>query len=107
MKITCNSPKTSKGMILEGNTLSGDTFGVREHIKNYWGGKWDASRKVWIVDSAKVVSSIKAGTRLTDSLMSLSDSQVQATSPATSRKVYGHSTPCPKCGTYCYGDCGR
>ena len=48
----------TKGMQLNGNTLSGDTYGMREYIKTHWSGKWDGATKTWTVDGAKVVEMI-------------------------------------------------
>ena len=42
----------SKGMTLDGNRLSGDTFGMRYQIKEELNGKWDAATKSWIIDPA-------------------------------------------------------
>lgn len=55
--IKCNS-KLSSGMTLNGNVLSGDTYKAKEYIKSYWGGKWDAERKTWIVDAETVIKTI-------------------------------------------------
>jgi hypothetical protein len=35
---------------LNGDILTGDTFKVKEFIKRYLGGKWDAESKGWRVD---------------------------------------------------------
>lgn len=35
---------------LNGNILTGDTFKARDFIKNNLRGKWDGTRKGWIVD---------------------------------------------------------
>lgn len=59
MFIKSTSPRTTKGMELNGNVLSGDTFGMREYIKKHWDGKWDASTKTWIVNHELVLSTIK------------------------------------------------
>jgi len=59
INIKCTS-KMSKGLQLNGNTLSGDTYGMREYIKTHWSGKWDGATKTWTVDGAKVVEMIQA-----------------------------------------------
>jgi hypothetical protein len=48
----------SKGLQLDGNKLTGDTYNMRQHIKDVWGGKWDAESKCWIVDGAKVIETV-------------------------------------------------
>ncbi len=35
---------------LTGNLLAGDTIRVKDWIKHYLNGRWDAERKGWIVD---------------------------------------------------------
>lgn len=99
--IKSTSPRTTKGMELNGNILSGDTFNVREHIKANWDGKWDANRKVWIVNPEKVVTTITAKTWGMDRILSLSDEQpVQVDNPRSINTGW-----CNKCHSYCYGDC--
>jgi hypothetical protein len=39
---------------LTGDLLTGDTFAIKDWIKKYLNGKWDATRKGWIVDLAQV-----------------------------------------------------
>lgn len=39
---------------LNGNLLTGDTYPVKQWIKEYLCGKWDAERKGWIVDPKQV-----------------------------------------------------
>lgn len=44
----------SKKVQLNGNLLTGDTYPVKQWIKTYLNGKWDADRKGWIVDLGQV-----------------------------------------------------
>lgn len=37
-----------------GDLLTGNTYPVKDWIKKYLDGKWDANRKGWTVDLAKV-----------------------------------------------------
>jgi hypothetical protein len=39
---------------LSGNELSGNTFDVKDFIKSNLAGRWNAARKCWTVDAAKV-----------------------------------------------------
>jgi len=87
--------RDSKGMKLTGNILSGDTFPVKSYIKAYLGGKWNAEMKVWTVDAEKVMEI----TSTTGSALKIA---AAAEPVATTRKV---TSLCPKCGTYCDGDC--
>ena len=59
--IDANTPKEMQikyhgwhTVTLTGNLLTGDTFKLREWIKHYLNGKWDAEHKGWIVDLTKV-----------------------------------------------------
>ena len=51
--IEITTPRKSNGMQLTGDLLTGDTFQVRDYIKKYLDGKWDAEVKGWRVDVAK------------------------------------------------------
>ncbi len=100
MYIKCTS-KMSKGMELNGNVLSGDTYGVREYIKTYWAGKWDAARKVWIVDSELVVKTIQEqGWGFTKVLQIYDSAPESVVTTTPSRNGW-----CNKCQSWCYGDC--
>ena len=68
IKITSNARgkhTQSKGMELNGNLLTGDTFGHRDYIKTYIDGKWDGERKGWIVNVDKLMTILHTpGTQL-------------------------------------------
>lgn len=90
MNLTVKSRKVQ----LDENLMTGDTYPVKQWIKTYLNGKWDAERKGWIVDLGQVKT--WTGTCI----------QIDNT-PATetikiSRNINGI---CPRCHTYCYGDC--
>jgi len=99
--IKCTS-RMSKGMELNGNVLSGDTFGAKEYIKAHWDGKWDASSKVWIVNPEKVFSTIKEQAWGFTKVLSISEA---APALATTTRTHGVNGWCNKCHSYCYGDC--
>lgn len=46
--------KSTTGITLNGNLLSGNTFPVKDWVKTYLGGKWNADQKAWTVDVNKV-----------------------------------------------------
>jgi len=39
---------------LTGNLITGNTYPVKDWIKQYLNGKWDGERKGWVVDLDKV-----------------------------------------------------
>jgi hypothetical protein len=78
-------------MTLTDNVLSGDTYPIKDAIKAYMGGKWDGMLKVWIVDVDKINDLINRGA------MHISN-QTQTQSKT-------NNGLCPRCHTYCYGDC--
>lgn len=83
-------------LTLTGNVLSGDTFPVKEAIKLHLGGKWDSTRKAWIVDMVKTEDFIKRD------ILHLTAAPV---TPEPQAITGGASGWCNKCHTYCYGDC--
>lgn len=99
MIINCNS-RISNGMELDGNVLSGDTYGMREYIKKHWAGKWNADTKTWTVDSNLVVSTINKQSWGFTRVLSISNDAVTET-----KQTHGVDGYCRKCHTYCYGDC--
>jgi hypothetical protein len=61
--INITTPRKSTGMQLTGNLLTGDTFQVKDYIKSYLDGKWDAEAKGWRVDTQKTLALLdKPGT---------------------------------------------
>jgi hypothetical protein len=48
-------------LTLNNNELTGNTYPVKGFISEKLGGKWDATKKAWIVDVALVDKWIKAG----------------------------------------------
>lgn len=101
MIINSSNPRTTKGMELNGDVLSGDTYGMREYIKKHWNGKWNAYAKTWTVDSNLVVATIKEQAWGFTRILSISnDTPAQET-----KQTHGADGYCHKCHTYCYGDC--
>lgn len=104
IKIGSYNPRFTKGFILDGNTLSGDTYRAREYIKKYWNGRWDNQRKVWIVDPDKVIATLNSKYNLGLFIDVSNKDDGHDDFPHQNRK---HTEICPRCGTYCYGDCIR
>jgi len=75
--------------------ISGDTYPIKDYIKSYLGGKWDAASKSWIVDTAKVQDLIDR------KAIGVNDAPV---TPVAKKQSRGNGW-CNKCHTYCYGDC--
>lgn len=87
MFIKSTSHRTTKGMELNGNVLSGDTFGMREYIKKHWDGKWDASTKTWIVNPELVKSTIAEQAWGFTRILSITDeAPAQAVATTTSKR---------------------
>lgn len=89
------SSRKGKGMELNGNLLTGDTYPMKDYIKAYLGGKWDRDARAWVVDVAKVMTLLnRPGAAIR-----------RTTAPANSSSKINTTTICPKCHTYCQGDC--
>lgn len=63
---------------IDGNIVTGETFKAKAYIKDGLGGRWDADRKVWIVNPVKLAAAVKSTTGLYDA----SDEQIAAVFPA-------------------------
>lgn len=83
---------------LNGNRLSGKTFDVKNYIKVYLEGKWDAENKEWIVNVEKVndIASREG------SYIKVVTGEVANTEIKVTRVDNGW---CSKCHSWCYGDC--
>lgn len=87
--------KRSKGMQLNGNVLSGDTFPMKDYIKAYCGGKWNAEAKAWIVDTEKIMG-----------MLNTPGAQISIDeTPAENHTTRANNGWCNKCHSYCFGDC--
>lgn len=93
--------KNSKGMELNGNILSGDTFQMRDYIKSYLDGKWNPGTKTWTVNPQKVESLLN-----TPGAKIVVDNSNTTPIKSDGFKVrHGADGWCDKCHSYCYGDC--
>jgi len=90
MNLTIKSAKVQ----LNGNLLTGDTYEAKGYIKAYLGGKWDSNSKGWRVDVSKV-----------EKILSTTGGMIKVDNSAPQTKSHNHNSICPRCHTYCYGDC--
>jgi hypothetical protein len=77
--------------IINGNVLTGNTFPIKEFIKRKLDGKWDAERKVWIVNEQTVQKYLDLGVikRRVVEEVALGNSKVAA--QGGYRKQYTHT----------------
>jgi hypothetical protein len=99
---------------INGNIVTGETYAAKETIKKQLGGRWDAERKVWIINPAKLEAAIKSAMGLYDASEEQIASLKANSKPTTNyRSGYKAGTyiaadgvrVCSKCHTVCYGDC--
>lgn len=88
--------KRTNGITLNGNKMSGNTYPVKDYIKAYCGGKWDANTKSWIVDTEKVNDLITKQCIIVDN---------NAPAPKIQQGSRATNGWCNKCHSYCWGDC--
>lgn len=46
--------KINHVVTIKGNLMTGDTYSVKDIIKQFFGGKWDAQRRGWLVDAKDI-----------------------------------------------------
>lgn len=83
---------------LNGNLVTGDTYPVKDFLKQYCGGKWDKASKGWTVDLEKFNDVISRSNHI--GLM-VDDQPVAAKSTGTASS----SGWCNRCKDWCWGDC--
>lgn len=80
---------------LNGNLITGDTFPVRDYLKQYCDAKWDAANKGWRVNVEKL-----------NGLLGIANSiGLRIANAPEAKKVTGSNGWCDKCKSWCYGDC--
>jgi hypothetical protein len=97
-----NANLTIKGsaVTINGNEISGNTYEIKTWIKAYLSGKWNAEKKVWIVDADKV-EKLMSGKYPTIRI-----DETERKSETKTKPVSAHGNGwCNKCHSYCYGDC--
>ena len=92
--------KSTTGLTLNSNELSGNTYPVKDWIKAYLGGKWNGERKVWIVDTDKVNSLLERGANIY-----VDDTPASSAKPEKANGTARWNGWCSKCQSYCWGDC--
>lgn len=96
---------------INNNVVTGETYKAKDYIKAGLGGRWDADRKVWIVNPVKLAAAIKSTTGLYDASAEQIASLNATVAPRQSNYKSGTYvaadglTVCSKCHTVCYGDC--
>lgn len=68
---------------INNNIVTGETYKAKDYIKSGLGGRWDADRKVWIINPDKLAAAIKSSTGLYDA----SDEQIANVFPAAVAKT--------------------
>jgi len=87
--------KNTTGLTLNGNQISGNTFSVKDYIKSYLGGKWNGELKVWTIDTDKLNNLLNSR----GACVSIDEIENVAMVTKNTNGI------CPKCHTYCDGDC--
>ena len=101
MKYTMTSKKWTITLDTETGCISGDTYQMREYIKDNFTAKWDSSARVWMAENLQQqIDDLKAYlTRVFDLREVEAESKAEALTDRFFRGV------CPRCHTYCCGDC--
>lgn len=82
--------------------ISGDTYKSREWIKENFGARWDRDAKVWRADVEKLNSELERP--YYEKYIIRREESTSQTSNKTNKTNKSEGL-CPKCHTYCYGDC--
>lgn len=102
MKYTMSKNKSTITLDTESGRITGDTYAMRNTIKENFNARWDAAGKAWVVENleSEINDQMARLRRIYDLC------EVEAT-VATTRDAFVDrvSKICPRCGTYCYGDC--
>lgn len=83
------------GLQINGNQITGNTFVAKDWIKAYLSGKWNKETGSWIIDTEKFDKFVISGVIYIDS----------NTAQETTASKHNHNGICPRCHTYCDGDC--
>lgn len=75
--------------------ITGDTFKCKDTLKKVFDCKYDSNTKSWIIDLADIK-------RFLNHISVSIDNTIESKPANKEAKSNGI---CPRCGTYCYGDC--
>lgn len=106
MKYTMSRKGKTITLDTETGMITGNTYDMKDVIKEEFpGATWDKVSKAWHADGmAARIEDIKAYLTRCYNLTEVSE----ATAPTTAREAVirrANNGICPRCGTYCYGDC--
>ena len=88
--------------------ITGDTYQMRSCIKEEFpSAKWNPQEKCWICQNAEErIEEIRDYlTRCYKLAVDIEEEGIVAEETTKKISTYRLSRPCPRCGTYCYGDC--
>lgn len=93
---------------LKTGDITGDTYQMRTIIKTELSAKWVPDMRVWHSDDlANVVKALKSSLTSAYGLKIQNTHETRKTSGA--RAAFNHVVrdmkPCPRCGSWCYGEC--
>ena len=105
MKYTMTSKKWTITLDAETGCISGDTYQMREYIKDNFTAKWDSSARVWMAENLQQqIDDLKAYlTRVFDLREVETESKDEEKADTLTDRFF--RGVCPRCHTYCYGDC--
>lgn len=117
MKYTMKRNRDTITLDTETGNITGGTYGMRDIIKSEFTATWNKDGKCWHIDNLadEINSQIDRLKRLY--WLAAVEEVTPVSTPATNAEKTAETTtvknafiarmtrPCPKCGTYCYGDC--
>lgn len=83
--------------------ITGDTYNMRDVIKSEFPAKWEAAAKAWHV--ADLEGEINCQIDRLRRVYRLCEVESPAATTVRDAFVGRIAGICPRCGTYCYGDC--
>lgn len=107
MKYTMNRNKDTIILNTETGDITGSTYGMKDVIKSDLYATWNPAAKCWHSDKlTETIEEYKSYLTRCYNLKACEETTADETKPnyraAFGRKVNGL---CPRCHTYCYGDC--
>lgn len=102
MLYTLTHKKGTATLDTETGNITGNTYPIKDDIKDTFKAKWNPSTKSWHSDNLE--EKIEEYRNWLVRVYKLEEVKEEA--KAARKDVYVAGKPCPKCGTYCYGECG-